>query len=116
MNTNHTPGPWTNLGKIHGLENRHEIRINQKGDWDLQNAVVKGSNAESNARLIAQAPALLAALEDCVQSLNASGQQGMPCEDSIKCGTEWGVCVPCMVTNSISTARAVIAQAKGETR
>lgn len=93
MTYNHTPGPW--------------YVINERG-----NAIVRAEKlgavshvfvadcgldflAEDNARLIAAAPDLLAALEDALKDLSALSQ--------------WDRASACA-----RTARAAIAKAKGE--
>jgi hypothetical protein len=78
VNTKHTPGPWRTLAKnprkIVTAETRHTIVASCYTDASngpgLRTKQSAGSppreDAEANARLIAAAPELLAALEDCI--------------------------------------------------
>jgi hypothetical protein len=50
----HIPGQCSNLGLIQGSD-RCEIRLSEKGHYDHQSAIVKGSNAEANAARLALA-------------------------------------------------------------
>jgi hypothetical protein len=100
METKHTPGPWTyrNAGK-HLIETRHRaVKELPGGDF-----VLAASTREADMRLIAAAPALLAALEQAVD------ESGWPLSGP----TDWRAAEdgdPKWVCN----ARAAIAAAKGE--
>lgn len=83
MQTQHTPGPWTAfkdmLGKWHV-------------DHEDGHCIIQGEKAEANARLIAAAPELLAALQNLLDA-------DMTSESAIKV---------------VHNARIAIAKAKGE--
>lgn len=82
----HTPGPWdVSFG-------RNDAAIHAGGTIAMIDDVMTGWRA--NARLIAAAPELLAALGDIVASSDAN------CGDSL--------------ANAIRTAKDAIAKAKGE--
>ena len=84
----HTPGPWE---VVPGLDDKARVFYVRTIDNDLHYIAQIGrfgENAPANARLIAAAPDLLAALETAVAS-----------------GKSW---------HGISSARAAIAKAKGE--
>lgn len=71
----HTKGPWQAIGlSIHTNRNRG------KGSPETWVAVVKPGRADevesADARLIAAAPDLLEALEDCLAQLDALGSVG----------------------------------------
>ena len=86
MNSTHTPGPWdVSFG-------RNDAAIHAGGTIAMIDDVMTGWRA--NARLIAAAPELLAALGDIVASSDAN------CGDSL--------------ANAIRTAKDAIAKAKGE--
>jgi hypothetical protein len=57
MSTQHTPGPWSTDGT-------KSFYVLHNGDF------VANASTAANARLIAAAPELLAALEACVSELN----------------------------------------------
>lgn len=63
----HTPGPWTDEDNMH---NGIDIKVSQGADggtlatvWNAQDATEPGPEELANARLIAAAPDLLAALQ-----------------------------------------------------
>lgn len=86
MNSTHTPGTWdVSFG-------RNDAAIHAGGTIAMIDDVMTGWRA--NARLIAAAPELLAALGDIVASSDAN------CGDSL--------------ANAIRTAKDAIAKAKGE--
>ena len=86
MGGQHTPGPWdVSFG-------RNDAAIHAGGTIAMIDDVMTGWRA--NARLIAAAPELLAALGDIVASSDAN------CGDSL--------------ANAIRTAKDAIAKAKGE--
>lgn len=82
----HTPGPWS-------------INDQNPDDEEIEApsgpvAIALGREAEANARLIAAAPDLLAALEECLLNSDIHGKYGPP-------------------ARSLEKARAAIAKAKG---
>jgi hypothetical protein len=96
----HTPGLWT----IHEPEAKagelveHTVRLaDDTGNLTLGFVCVDIPEGRSNARLIASAPALLAALRDCADSLEVRFQTDYPNEAE---------------RTILSTARAAIAQAE----
>ena len=107
MNTQHTPGPWT-------IEDAGESDIKGEKYWDCEIRVphrasivrlmdshhceefgFSAEETQANARLIAAAPDLLAALEEIYREF---GDMGGP--------EGW--------SESVMKARAAIAKAKGE--
>lgn len=69
----HTPGPWeTEATDDHGSA----VRVMDEGEATValcyQNPCDDAGTAEVNARLIAAAPELLAALEECITDENAN--------------------------------------------
>ena len=84
-----TPGPWIwdKHGDLHGKDGNAVINPNLRGD------VLSGVNREADARLIAAAPDLLAALEAIVND------DGFPDQFAYR---------------AEAIARAAIAKAKGE--
>ena len=62
MNTPHTPGPW-NISNSASPAHSPQFGIYAEGERNNL-AIVYNDNAEANARLIAAAPDLLAALKD----------------------------------------------------
>ena len=97
MSTKHTPGPWELVSRgwngqfIYGIDER------AKGRRFIAEVDLNYDGAEANARLIAAAPELLAALR-----LMLAGTQ----ED---CGK---ICMPS--ENAVRSAFAAIAKATGE--
>jgi hypothetical protein len=93
----HTPGPWSYSARLSASENHHGFRIFGPDRWslaDVQPVDSDGIEGESNARLIAAAPALLDALERlCEHSSVSDGD------------------VPCGLYDA---ARAAIAAARGK--
>lgn len=82
----HTPGPWKAQRDIRHWTNDGALTSGSPKAWAVYGpyrvcAIESGIGiawdndieAEANARLIAAAPALLAALEECLQELNAAG-------------------------------------------
>ena len=106
----HTPGPWT-LKELHG-----EVYTDHGSDWLFgpdgkpiihfhpgdYDSEAWYEFEDANARLIAAAPELLAALESCIGHI----------EETNKWHPEDHPINDCPVLNN---ARAVIARAKGET-
>ena len=90
MDAKHTPGPWAVT-----LEDDSAIYINTVNPKGRIATVPKGKLAQEDARLIAAAPELLAALLDAVAALESY----VPESDS-----EYQICI---------RARAAIAKAKG---
>ena len=96
MHANHTPGPWfadSSFVGSHSID-RFFIKCNSK---DLPNGVAE---AEANARLIAAAPDLLAALRACVRAYDES----VPVDQRWTTGTN-------LVPDWYAAARAAIARA-----
>lgn len=94
----HTPGPWDLSQRNPYPGCRYAIMPDANGHgWNIAH-VCNGEDAAANARLIASAPDLLAALEDVTQELD-----------------EWLVdmCVPVATREKIEYARAAIARARG---
>ncbi len=90
----HTPGPWT-IEIDHSCDEAEFIRTEFDGEmFDIATLSNESGNVNSNARLIAAAPDLLAALRSIIESSDAN------CGDSL--------------ANAISAARAAIARATGE--
>ncbi len=98
MTSKHTPGPWDfdkadfGHGSIEYGIFRPETHI--EGDTVDYIATVHDAGTETDARLIAEAPAILAALRELV-----AGNYGQP----------WGVTVP-----ALDTARAILARIDGD--
>ena len=69
MKNQHTPGPWE-LGPVSYRRNEQERSITKYGArlFTLSNRADQPTAGEANARLIAAAPELLAALQDIVQA------------------------------------------------
>lgn len=61
MTTKHTPGPWVAQEQC-PVSNWVDIRVKSSNGWSLPFAACKHFNEVANARLIAAAPDLLAAL------------------------------------------------------
>lgn len=92
----HTPGPWDYfVGNANG---RGLIRIEGEGTGEHIASMPRGAVSESNARLIAAAPDLLAALEDLVGY--AAAEIGIPPNEA--------------VGGAFKQARAAIAKARGQ--
>ena len=93
-NAKHTPGPWSVKGDIGTSVWAGPLFVG-KTEWDLySNCVNNREEAQSNARLIAAAPELLAALE-------AARLWAVECYGSLP----W-----------LESAEAAIAKAKGESK
>lgn len=104
MTTKHTPGPWTvsdNHGKryIEPVGDNAPVAMICRGHDDAYSA---------NANLIAAAPELLEALEDCQTALEWAIEQG----GGPACEHEAGVCF-CNENNALNFARAAIRKARG---
>lgn len=101
MTTEHTPGPWT-------IDSRATTAI-QAGDKHIAmvnfsflgrpERDVYGEEHDANARLIAAAPDMLAALENLVAKYNAMQDGNISAQ---------------LTNGDFFAARAVIAKAKGE--
>ena len=63
--TQHTPGPWRIAPDMHGIGNNLVAGVIDATGYAIANC---GSSGNANARLIAAAPDLLAALQDLVSS------------------------------------------------
>lgn len=68
----HTPGPWAHSARLSASENHRGFDIYAAG-WSLatvQPGDEDGELGTANARLIASAPEMLAALKDCREVLS----------------------------------------------
>ena len=74
MEAKHTPGPWTVAGDVKGQEawcpTRH-IYASADREAHGSGCVATVASSRANARLIAAAPAMLAALQDLVEDFGA---------------------------------------------
>jgi hypothetical protein len=79
MTTQHTPAPWS-IEIDHHNNAAEYIRASADGEmYDLASVLCdETGNATANARLIAAAPDLLAALEACLYRLDAHDNQSAP--------------------------------------
>jgi len=105
-NGTHTPGPWVESG-LYDRDRDGQWTTTVENNYGATVAIVRGGDHPelakhlglANAHLIAAAPAMLEALEDCVESLSRlpdiNGAYRVTC---------------------LQQARAAIAQAKGEGR
>lgn len=108
MTAKYTPGPWheENVLFNRGYSNEYLAWTVQSSKGCVAEIKYTGnyrkdcSEDESNARLIAAAPDLLAALEDSEFLMRKAGQIAGPMQDSFK--------------RSAEDARAAIARAKGD--
>jgi hypothetical protein len=115
MSAQHTPGPWADLdiGEIvAGDDLDVVIAIMNDGGQSADCLTV-----EANARLIAAAPDLLAALEECATFLEAEFPWACDGEPSENCITGVSMCTTCQhsgcIRLKIDEARAAIAKATG---
>lgn len=99
----HTPGPWS-LGSVTRVDvatgkmiEDDETGYVEAGDCEI---TLEGPSAASNARLVAEAPALLAALKD----LERAAEAMLDCTD----GSERGY-----LREEAAKARAIIQKAEG---
>ena len=105
MKSQHTPGPWR-IRELIGDDGRIEHQIATMADSDgfgKPIATVNYLDSESrsaNAALIADAPELLAALEDAEFLLRKAAQVSGPMQDSFR--------------RSAEDARSAISKARGE--
>ena len=108
MKPAHTPGPWTPSPSF----DRVERRVQHGDDAPLVWGIASGINSAhpdympraeqiANARLIAAAPELLAALEKALESIEGQA------ELLRHCGAAYGIGA------TLAQARAAIAKAKG---
>lgn len=97
MKTAHTPAPWESDSRTHQnatyMQSGHQ---NENGGWVV--CTCWGPDRDANARLIAAAPELLAALAACEQMLSEYRSTGRM--------TGWDA--------ARDSARAAIAKAKGD--
>jgi hypothetical protein len=95
----HTQGPWTTYIKG-GADGWIAA-----ADGNLIACAVRNESMQANARLIAAAPDLLAALDAVIEDL----------EGNIDCGVDGGATREWLedATNRLNAARAAIAKAKG---
>jgi len=81
MTTQHTPGPWavTTVGSCHGIHpaasdnERDDICRVAPHNYHPDGWQAAKGEAEANARLIAAAPDLLAALREAVEIIEGTG-------------------------------------------
>lgn len=81
MTTQHTPGPWavTTVGSCHGIHpaasdnERDDICRVAPHNYHPNGWQAAKGEAEANARLIAAAPDLLAALREAVEIIEGTG-------------------------------------------
>ena len=66
MNTQHSPGPWTEWQSgIFDVDGNIIATVSQDGQWNwIEGSNVECAPGEANARLIAAAPELLDALQE----------------------------------------------------
>lgn len=101
--TAHTPGPWRIRGTNYGYTTCYVLGPPHKDGGDY--APICVADTEANARLIAAAPELLAALEECEKDLIRSSNDAYDAEaDSLAK----------RFMRTAKAARAAIAKAKGE--
>lgn len=101
MSAKHTPGPWW---VDEPLEDGGTEPIVANAQWvicEVADGIDEDGAMEANARLIAAAPDLLAALENLTPILEAA-------ESNASGNPEWK-----WVSSRINTARAAIAKAEG---
>lgn len=91
MNTQHTPGPWNYSGPCE-ITGRYSIFHNGPLAY-CADTTAKPGDGEANARLIAAAPDLLAALQNVAACFDANDPDSM--------------------ANAMADARAAIAKATG---
>jgi hypothetical protein len=95
MTGQHTPGPWFAVGYQVEIESETVADIcTTNANLFGQGGLHDDARAMANARLIAAAPDLLAALEDIVQASDANDGDSL--------------------MNAIQAAQTIIAKAKGE--
>jgi len=95
--TKHTQGPWLVEGRtVYALNDDGYNRFSAL----VQDAHTPGDELEANARLIAAAPELLAALEDATLQIKSN-------LTLLKCDDEF-------IARQTAKARAAIAKARGE--
>jgi hypothetical protein len=105
--TKHTPGPWI-TSAMYGLQNEHEYLV-WANDAAVCHVFQRSENADpaatqrANARLIASAPDLLAALQSMLDA-----------DDAICNNVGRGVDQAMSRIAAIDSARAAIARAQGE--
>lgn len=104
MQTPHTPGPWTIDTNMRGLHNVPVIGV-RSGDEAVANC---GTSGDANARLIAAAPDLLAALQALVQRLDPLGEDAPDSAECRVCGKHPGSHAP---DCPVSIAKQAIAKA-----
>jgi hypothetical protein len=83
-NTQHTPGPWRVVadGQYIQADRRHAVNPQQQHDLDICHVHAiefYAGEAQSNARLIAAAPELLAALREIADSAPALPKKAKSC-------------------------------------
>lgn len=110
----HTSGPWKWSDEYtHPCGKPAWTLLGRHGLYGIltcdQGSAPQDLSDEANARLIAAAPELLAALEECLSALNFIVEQG----GGPHCEHEGGTCF-CKENNAISSALDAIAKATGE--
>lgn len=78
MSTQHTPGPWELSEGDTSLWAKSPLGARVRISNIIKHAPINGINHAANARLIAAAPDLLAALEDLLENLDETGLGTMP--------------------------------------
>ncbi len=102
-NTKHTPGPWRmELIPSSAYESRRIVAKDDEGDWQT---VANGIRHFPDARLIAAAPELLAALTMLMACIPVEKDPG----GSLNWQGQVATCTP----EALAMARAAIALAKG---
>jgi hypothetical protein len=103
-----TPGPWEVFRSGPGLEVKTVYgRLGMDRSQLIPAVVMPGVNAEANARLIAAAPDMWAALVDLIDFLENEG---------IRDALEWLTAEEdARLAMILGRARAAVAQARGET-
>ena len=99
MSKTHAPGPWkTTHSEVNGY------RVSDSTGWGVA-VVLKDTNDEANARLIAAAPQMLEALEACAAYWHCKRSPGIP---------EHSELVSLSAEQAQKLIRAAMAAAKGE--
>lgn len=83
MNSTHTPGPWEWDGNVCDYDPENEAPWLVQAPWDSKESqsILIGSikcKSKANAKLIAAAPELLAALRDCIAALGGVNSDNVP--------------------------------------
>jgi hypothetical protein len=87
METKHTPAEW-HVTKLAAPEHTPQFGVYADSQRNGHLAVVKGENADADAKLIAAAPELLAALRRATNHLTMS-RGAFVCEGRTRFSTDW---------------------------